>query len=63
MGWDVPPPPNDWVRVIGKANDSELMGINPFTREEVHRHFFWAKPEGWLPYVHVTSEKDAALKA
>ena len=39
-----------WVREIRKTGDGELSGMNDFMKDEVRKHLFWAKPEGWLPY-------------
>ena len=40
MDWDILPPPNNWVRVIRKAADGELSGMNDFMKDEVRHHFY-----------------------
>ena len=60
--WDVPPPPNDWVRVLGKESECELKGINIFMREDVICHFYWGKPKGWILHHRIKSETVAAKK-
>ena len=37
VDWDIPLPPNNWVRVIGKSGDGKLRGMNDFMKNEVRK--------------------------
>ena len=50
--WEVKPPYNEWVRVVAKADDNHLFGLNDFIIKHVVNNFFYTKLSGWLLYIH-----------
>ena len=53
--WDVIPPCSCYCRVVAKKGDPEMLGINPFIKRELKRHFVYVVNEGW---VHKESLRD-----
>ena len=45
---DVPPPTNQWVKVLALKNDPQLDDINEFLIDGINEHFFYSDQEGWL---------------
>ena len=37
-----------WVKVIAKANDSNMKYVSDFFKEEDYKHYYFGLPEGWM---------------
>ena len=37
-----------WVKVVAKRDDADISHANKFVVDEARRHFYFARPEGWM---------------